>query len=165
MTAHSTGRLGQVRQVPQRKSNAFVRLMNSRRIASALLASASLGCIAGVAIAYDSATALRDRGIRIGGEVVEVHTERRDNFVVVQFSDSHGQTLTAEVGNYRWEPPPRVGDRPELIYDPDNPSGNVADARMGPDFFSVWALASAALVSALLVVPTWTGRLDWNKLR
>jgi hypothetical protein len=139
--------------------------MNSRRVVSALLALATLGCIAGVAIAYDSATALRDRGARTAGEVIEVHAERRDNFVVVRFSDTHGQTVTAEVGNYRWEPAPRVGDRPELIYDPDNPSGNVADARTGPDFFSVWALALAAVVSALLVVPTWTGRLDWDKLR
>lgn len=139
--------------------------MNSRRVASALLVVVAIGCLFGLAIAYESAASLRDHGIRASGEVVEVHTERRDNFVVVRFSDVRGREISAEVGNYRWEPRPRVGDTAELIYDPDNPSGNVADARMGPDFFSVWAFAVGALAAALLVVPTWTGRLDWNRLR
>jgi len=94
-----------------------------------------------------------------------VNTERRDNTVVVRFPDIRGNEVTAEVGNYRWEPKPRVGDRPELVYDPDNPSGNVADVRMGPDFLSVRAFTAGALVAAALAVPTWTGRLDRNKLR
>lgn len=139
--------------------------MNSRRVASALLGMAAVGCIAGIAWTHDAATALRDHGVRVVGEVVEVHTQGRDDFVVVRFSDARGHEVSAEVGNYRWQPTPRVGDRPELIYDPDNPAGNVADARLGPDFFSVWAFALGALASASLVVPTWTGRLDWNKLR
>jgi hypothetical protein len=139
--------------------------MNSRRVASALLVVAAIGCLIGLVITHESAASLRDQGVRASGEVVEVHTERRDNFVVVRFSDVRGREISAEVGNYRWEPKPRVGDAAELIYDPDNPSGNVADARMGPDFFSVWAFAVGALAAALLIAPTWTGRLDWNKLR
>lgn len=73
--------------------------------------------------------------------------------------------MTAEVGNYRWDPKPKVGDQPALLYDPGDPSGNVADVRRGPDFFSVWALIVGGLLAAGLVWPTWTGRLGWDKLR
>lgn len=59
----------------------------------------------------------------------------------------------------------KVGDRPHLIFYPADPPGNVADERTGPDFFTVWALVLGALVAMVLAVPTWSGRLDWNKLR
>ena len=139
--------------------------MNSRKVAGWLLAVGALGCTVGAVVTYRSATALRDPGQLVTGEVVEVHPERRDSFVVVRFPDAQGREVTAEVGNYVWDPRPRVGDRPHLVYDPDNPSGNVADVRMGPDVFSAWALAAGALLAAALVVPTRTGHLDWDKLR
>jgi hypothetical protein len=151
--------------VPRKKPNRFAAFMNSPRVAAALLVVAAVGCLAGVVLTYQSATALRDRGARVTGEVVEVHTERRDNYVVVRFPDAHGNVVTADVGNYQWDPAPQVGDRPHLIYDPADPAGNVADERTGPDFFTVWALVLGALVAMVLVVPTWSGRLDWNKLR
>jgi hypothetical protein len=119
----------------------------------------------GAFVAYDAATSLRDRGQRVVGAVVEVHDGGRDSYVVVRFVDGNGRPVTAEVGNYRWDPKPKVGDQPEVLYDPGNPSGNVADVRMGPDFFSVWALIVGGLLAAGLVWPTWTGRLDWDNLR
>ena len=151
--------------VPQRMPNRFAEFMNSRRVAATLLGIATVGCTTGVVFTYGSATSLRDHGIRVTGEVAEVHTERRDDFVVVTFTDVRGQEVSAEIGNYRWDPTPQVGDQPTLTYDPPNPSGNVVDTRMGPDFFSVWAFALGAIAAALLMVHTWTGRLDWDKLR
>lgn len=138
--------------------------MNSPKVTAWFLVVVALGCALGAVVAYGAATTLRDHGVRVQGEVVEVHTERRDDYVVVRFQDSHGEEVRAEVGNYIWSPTPQVGDRPQLVYDPEDPSGNVADVRAGPDFFSVWALVIGAGVAAALVAPTWTGRLDWNKL-
>jgi hypothetical protein len=63
------------------------------------------------------------------------------------------------------DPHPNVGDRPAILYEPSDPAGNVADVRMGPGFFTVWALALGGLVAAALIWPTWTGRLDWDRLR
>ncbi len=69
------------------------------------------------------------------------------------------------MGNYLWDPSPRAGDDADLLYDRDDPAGNVADVRMGPDFFSVWALLAGGLLAGALVWPTWSGRLGWNRLR
>ena len=151
--------------MPRRKPNRFAAFMNSPKVATAFLLLVLIACGVGAVFAYDTATALRDNGLVTTGEVVEVHDERRDSYVVVQFEDAQGHEVTADVGNYRWSPSPREGDRPQIVYDPDNPSGSVADTRMGPDFFSVWALAIGALVAGALIGPTWTGRLDWNKWR
>lgn len=151
--------------MPREKPNPFVAFVNSRKVVAGFLVLVMLGCGVGAVVAQRAAASLRDHGLRATGDVVEVHHERRDSYVVVRFHDAGGHEVTAEVGNYRWDPQPRVGDRPEVVYDPQDPSGNVADARMGPDFFSVWALLVGCLLSAALVVPTWTGRLDWDRLR
>ena len=45
-----------------------------------------------------------------------------------------------------------------------DPAGSVADARTGPDFLSVRLLGLGAALAGALMVPTRTGRLDWNKL-
>jgi hypothetical protein len=151
--------------VPRKQPNRFVAFVNSPRIAASFLVLVTLGCAVGAVIAHGAASALRDHGSRATGEVVEVHTERRDNYVVVRFQDARGHEIMADVGNYMWDPEPKVGDRPQVVYDPDDPSGNVADTRTGPDFLTVWALVAGGLLAAALVAPTWTGRLDWNKLR
>lgn len=151
--------------MPRKQPNRFAAFMNSPRVAAWFLLVLAVGCGGGAIVANVNATALRDHGRVTTGEVVEVHDERRDNYVVVRFQDARGREVSAEVGNYRWDPKPQVGDRPEIVYDPDNPSGNVADTRTGPDFFSVWAFVVGGLMAAALVVPTWTGRLDWNTLR
>lgn len=41
----------------------------------------------------------------------------------------------------------------------------VADAGLGPDDLALVLFAVGSAVAALLVRPTWTGRLDWNDLR
>lgn len=148
-----------------RKPNRFAAWANSPKVAAWFIAVVALACVVGTFAAFDAGRSLRDHGQRVVGVVVEVHDGGRDDYVVVRFVDSHGQVVSAEVGNYRWDPKPKVGDQPELLYDPQDPSGNVADVRTGPDFFSVWALAIGALLAAVLVRPTWTGRLDWDKLR
>ncbi|MGL5852403.1 MAG: DUF3592 domain-containing protein [Phycicoccus sp.] len=87
----------------------------------------------------------------------------KDSYVVIRFTGTDGQVVTADVGNYRWVPEPQVGDRPEIVYDPADPSGNVADARISPDFSAVWFLAIGAFLAAALAWPTWTGAVDWNR--
>lgn len=151
--------------MPAKRPNRLVTFVNSAKVAAGFLVLATLGCAAGTVVAYQSAIGLRDHGVRTIGEVVEVHDIGRDDHVVVLFRDNQGVEVSADVGNYLWDPTPRVGDHPEVLFDPEDPKGNVADVRMGPDFFSVWALASGAVIAGVLIVPTWTGRLDWNKLR
>lgn len=148
-----------------RKPNRFVAFVNSAKVVAGFLILVTLGCVLGTMVAYQNATALRDHGVRTVGELVDIHEGGRDSYVVVRFQDSQRAEVSADVGNYLWDPKPRVGDRPSLLFDPQDPEGNVADARMGPDFFSVWALAVGAVIAGALVVPTWTGRLDWDKLR
>jgi hypothetical protein len=151
--------------VPRKKTNRFVAFVNSRKVVAGFLVVVALACGVGAVLARSAATVLRDHGRVTTGEVVEVHQSRRDSYVVVRFEDAHGHEVRADVGNYRWDPEPQVGDRQDIVFDPDDPSGNVADVRLGPDFFSVWALVVGCLLAAALVVPTWTGRLDWDKLR
>lgn len=152
--------------VPRRKPSRFAAFVNSPKVATCLLLIAAFGCGLGAVIAHRAATTLQDHGHRTVGEVIQVHDALRDSsYVVVRFRDTAGQEITAEVGNYRWDPHPKLGDRPSILYDPTDPAGNVADVRMGPDFFTVWALALGGLVAAALIWPTWTGRLDWDTLR
>lgn len=151
--------------MPRRQPNTFAAYANSPKVAASFLALVAVLAGVGALVAYDAASSLRDHGRHAVGAVVEVHDGARDNHVVARFVDGHGRVVTAHVGNYRWDPIPKVGDRPELRSNPDYPAGNVADVRMGPDFFSVWAFALGGLLAAVLVWPTWTGRLDWDKLR
>ncbi|WP_353511202.1 DUF3592 domain-containing protein [Intrasporangium sp.] len=152
------------RNVPHRRSSRFAAIVNSPKVVTWLLVLAALGCGSGAFVAHRAATTLQDQGQQTVGEVVDVHDALRgDGYVVIRFQDTAGREITAEVGNYRWDPHPQVGDRPAILYDPADPAGNVADVRMGPDLFSVWALPLGGLLAAL-VWPTWTGRLDWDKL-
>lgn len=146
-------------------SNAFATFMNSSKVASCLLVAAAVGCLFGCVVAYQHALALRDHGARAIGSIIAVEDSRRDSYVVVRFTTTGGSEVTAEVGNFLWDPSPQVGDEADLLYDRDDPTGNVADVRMGPDFFSAWALLAGGLLAGALVWPTWSGRLDWNRLR
>lgn len=121
--------------MPRKQPNRFAAFANSPKVAAWFLALVAVVCGVGAFVAYDKASSLRDHGQRVAGVVVEVHDRSRDDYVVVRFVDGDGRAVTAEVGNYRWDPKPRAGDQPELLYDPVDPSGNVADVRMGPDFF------------------------------
>jgi hypothetical protein len=137
--------------VPRKQPNRFAAFANSPKVAAWFLTLVAVACGAGACVAYDAASSLRDHGQRAVGAVVEVRDGSRDSYVVVHFVDGQGRDVTAEVGNYRWDPKPKVGDQPELLYDPDDPSGNVADVRTGPDFFTVWALVLGGLLAAGLV--------------
>jgi Protein of unknown function (DUF3592) len=154
---------GYGRAVPPKKRKPIAALVNSPKMVSVVLAVVALGCIVGAGVAYMDAVALRDHGVTTVGEVVDIHGGR-SKYVVVRFRNTTGAEVSAEVGNYSWEPKPRVGDHPELVFDPGDPAGNVADARTGPDFLSVWLWGLGAALAGALMVPTRTGRLDWNKL-
>ncbi|GIG19594.1 hypothetical protein Cch01nite_03180 [Cellulomonas chitinilytica] len=141
--------------------------MNSAQVSTVLLVLVAVGTTAGTWFAYGAAHALQERGVQASAVVVDVHqaTARTDNsYVTVSFVDQAGQEQTVEVANYRWSPRPRVGDRPVVLYDPEDPS-TIADVRMGPDFLLSWLLAAAAVTAGVLAWLTWTRRLDWSKLR
>jgi hypothetical protein len=93
-----------------------------------------------VACANNSATHLRDSGRRVTGEVVEVHTERRDNTVVVSFPYSGATrsppTRATTCGSRSRE----LATAPNSCATPTTCRAGVADVRMGPDFLPVWAL-------------------------
>jgi hypothetical protein len=116
-------------------------------------------CLAGIVVTYRQAVALRDRGERAVAEVVAVHDTRRAPYVVLRFRTRDGRDVTAEVGDYRFQPDPAVGDRQEVLYDPADPSGSVSDARVGPDFAQPWVFAATAAVCAVLARPSYAGRL------
>jgi hypothetical protein len=85
----------------------------------------ALGCIVGAGVAYMHAVALRDHGVTTVGEVVDINGGR-SKYVVVRFRNTTGADESTEVGNYSWEPKPRVGDHPELVFDPcDHGSWNL----------------------------------------
>jgi hypothetical protein len=149
--------------VAPKKRKPIAALVNSPKVVSVVLAVVALGCIVGAGVAYMHAVALRDHGVTTVGEVVDIHGGR-SKYVVVRFRNTTGAEVSAEVGNYSWEPKPHVGDHPELVFDPGDPAGNVADARTGPDFLSVWLWGLGAELAGALMVPTRTGRLDWSKL-
>ncbi|WP_404386704.1 DUF3592 domain-containing protein [Knoellia locipacati] len=142
----------------------FARWVNSPTVAGWTLTSVALACLAGTWISWDAATSLRDHGVRATAVVTEVHGGRSSH-VVLEFRDAAGHGVVADVGNYFWDPEPEVGDRAEILYDPEDPEGNVADLRMGPDFTAPWFFGVGAAVAAGLVWPTFTGRIDWDTLR
>jgi hypothetical protein len=111
------------------------------------------------------ATSLRDSGVRTVGEVIEVQDSGRNTYVVIRFRDVDGDDIEAEVGNFRFDPAPRVGDSAEIIYDPVNPEGNVADVRLGPDFTAPIFFGVGTVLASVLVWPTFTGRIDWEAWR
>lgn len=111
---------------------------------------------------YRDAVTLRDHGVRATATVLEVH-DGKSSWVVLRFTSGTGREVTAEVANYRWDPHPRFGDRPTIIYDPSDPSGLVADVRTGPDFVAPWLLGAGGVLAAALVWPSFTGRIDWSE--
>jgi hypothetical protein len=121
-----------------------------------------LFCVGCVAVSYSEAVALRDHGIRTPAVVTAVQ-DGRDSYVTVRFMTRAGTTVTADVGHYEWQPEPRVGDGPTVVYDPDDPAGNVADVRMGPDFLSPWLFAAGAVAAAGAFLGTWTDLIDWGR--
>jgi len=154
------------RAVSGERTRGFVAWVNSPRVGGVLLVAVVLGCAAGAFHTYLENVALRDRGVVVTGEVVEVHqtsSRYEDSYVVVRFEDRSGVERRVSVSNYLWSPTPKIGDTPTVVYDPRNPKGDIADTRMGPDWFATWACVVGGLVAAALFWPTWTGRLDWNR--
>ena len=139
----------------------FIDWTNSRRFVLWFLGVWILVCVLGVFITHSDAAALRDHGVHARAVVTAVHGGR-DDYVTLQFMTRGGRPISADVGNYRWSPTPSVGDEPQIIYDPNDPSGNVADARQGPDFFVSWLLTGGGVIGLGLFVQTFRGRIDWR---
>lgn len=135
---------------------------NSRRFALTLFGLGFVLCVVGAISQYEDAVTLRDHGVRAPAVVTAVHGGR-DSYVTLEFTTATGEDVTADVGNYRWSPSPKVGDTPTVIYDPRDPSGLVADARQGPDFFVVWLIAAGGVFAAVMWWLTFTGRIDWRE--
>ncbi len=127
-----------------------------------MLAFCAVFCLGGVGVSYSAAVELRDHGIRTPAVVTAVQ-DGRSSYVTVRFTTPAGTTVTADVGNYDWQPEPRVGDQPAVVYDPDDPTGNVADIRMGPAFLTPWLLAAGAVAAGGAFLGTWTRRIDWAR--
>jgi hypothetical protein len=137
--------------------------VNGRRFSTAFLAVLAVVCAAGTVLTYGAAVALRDHGERAVATVLEVHDTGRDNRVLLRFRTRAGREVTTEAGNYYWDPKPRPGDRQEVLYDPADPAGNIADVRTGPNVFAVWAFGLGTVASAVAAYLTWTRRIDWSR--
>lgn len=93
------------------------------------------------ASSYDKAGTLRDHGVRTTATVV---------FVTIA---KNGRTVVT------WDPYPKDGDQREIVYDPADPSGNVADVATGPSFGTAWLCGLGAAVAWLAAVAMVTGRV------
>ena len=161
-TRREPERTGSVVAAPRRRrrGNWFVRFTNSRGFALTLFGIGFVLCVVGAISQHQDAVTLRDHGVRAQAVVTAVHGGK-DNYVTLEFTTASGEPVTADVGNYRWSPSPHVGDTPTVLYDPQDPSGLVADVRQGPDFFSVWLICAGAVFAAVMWWLTLTGRIDW----
>ena len=147
-----------------RRRRAPLAWMNRRLPTTIMLLVVLAVCVVGALVAHADAAALRDRGVRVPAVVTEVH-DAKSSWVGVRFTTPDGVVHRAQVGNYDWRSHPKVGDTPTLLVDPDDPEGDAVDVRMGPNDLAVWGFAVGAAVCASLIPPTWSGRLDWDKLR
>lgn len=145
-----------------RRRRSFKEWVNSPRVSGWISVTVAAGCLVVAVGSYEDATALRDHGIRTRATVIEVNGGKSPS-VIVRFTTTAGQHVTAEVENYKFQPKPRLGDEPHVIYDPDDPDGNVSDVRMGPDFFTPWATGIGAVVAAIVAWATFTRRIDWSR--
>lgn len=150
-----------VRRRRGRRLARFRRWSNSPRVAGWFLVVMAALCAAGAVEAHRMSAALRDRGVRTTATVFGVYPGKR-SYVVLRFHTQDGREVEADVGDYRWDPEPRLGDEPEIIYDPADPEGNVVDVRVGVDFFDMWALIAGAVLAAGLAPPTFAGKIDWE---
>lgn len=149
-------------RVGRRRGRSFRQWANSPRVTGWLLIITAVVCAVFCIGNYRDAVTLRDHGVRTTATVLEVH-DGKSNWVVLRFTTATGGKVTAEVANYDWQPTPRVGDRPTIVYDPSDPGGLVADARSGPDFLSAWLVGGCGVLAAALVWPTFTRRIDWSR--
>ncbi|SOD74679.1 uncharacterized protein DUF3592 [Jatrophihabitans sp. GAS493] len=99
--------------------------------------------------ALDDAQALRDHGVRAEARIVAVHDGAKPStsFVTLVFQGPKGE-VRADVGNFKFSPEPKVGQRPTVVYDPRDPAGNVADIRMGPEM----ALPLVGIIAGVVAV-------------
>lgn len=139
----------------------FIEWSNSRGFVLWFLSFWVVVCIGGIAVSYSEATRLRNHGVRTEAVVTYVHDTHSDPYVTVHFTARDGSSVSADVGNWDWSPAPHVGDARTVLYDPSDPSGLVADTRLGPDFFVEWLFGGGAVVAAVVFVLTYTRRIDW----
>lgn len=150
------------RRPAPRRGNRVVRWLNSRGSILVLFGAGFVFCVVAAFSQHADAVTLRDHGQRAEATVTAVHGGRAA-YVTVEFTTATGQQVSADVGNYRWSPTPHVGDTSTVLYDPDDPSGLVADVRQGPDFFSVWLFVAGAVFAAAMWWATHTGWIDWEE--
>ncbi|GAA1826393.1 hypothetical protein GCM10009682_52580 [Luedemannella flava] len=136
--------------------------MNSPRSIGWQAVAVGVICLVFSVWAYRDAAALRDHGMISTATVTEVYDEGRSDFVVLEFVTADGRVIEAETSNYRWDPKPEIGDRASIVYDPRDPTGNVADVRNGPDFLAAWLFAAGAAVAAVLAPLSFRGLLRWG---
>jgi hypothetical protein len=136
--------------------------VNSPLVSGSLLGVVAVAAAVGAVACWTDAVALRDHGIRAEALVLQVHGGK-NSYVVLEFATRDGRDVTAEVGNYSWRPTPRSGDTATILYDPADPTGNVADVRTGPDFLAAWLLGAGAVIAAVVSVLTFQGRIDWDR--
>ena len=89
----------------QPKLNGLAAFMNSAKVVAAVLAVSAVGCAVFTWLTYADAAAMRDNGVETTAEVVRI----RDSYAVLRFQLQNGQEVTTQVGNYRFNPTPRVG--------------------------------------------------------
>jgi hypothetical protein len=142
------------------RGRAFRYWIDHPKVAALILAAAAV--ITGLVALYNAReiAKLRDHGLFADGVVVEVHDGRWAE-VVVGFETDDGQQVQAPVRDYRWDPPPRVGDAARVLYDPENAIDSARDTRVPLDTGGPWLLGGLSVALLGAGIAAWNGRLRW----
>jgi hypothetical protein len=127
-------------------------------LAGCALAAGFLALIA--AVTADETSRLNKHGVRAQAVLLEV--DEHSDYVIVRYRTTEGRSIDATLYDYSWDPAPKVGDTPAVIYDPQAPETLVQDARLAGDFGSSWVaggLAVALLAGCGWLIKTWPASL------
>ncbi|MFG1921903.1 DUF3592 domain-containing protein [Cryptosporangium sp. NPDC048952] len=104
--------------------------------------------------------ALKDRGKETTAEVVQVAASRKHKRDTVRFTTEDGRQVESLIGQGDSAPDGElhVGDRIPIVYDPQNPSDDVSDARARENH-SVAIFLLIPTVICALVVAFWSWKL------
>ena len=110
----------------------------------------------GAAGTADETRRLTEHGIQVQAVLLEV--DKHSDYVVARYRTTEGRSIDVTLYDYFWDPAPKVGDTPTVIYDPRAPETLVQDARLAGDYGLSWVaggLAVALLAGCGWLIKTW----------
>jgi hypothetical protein len=108
----------------------------------------------GAIVARQHDVRMRDHGVPVSAQVVEVETNRKGTSVVVSFVTRDGRTIVTRPASFANSAKAFVGQSRTLKYDPENPEVGPEDIRVAPD---EWSAFVGLIIVAVLLAGLGTG--------